>query len=116
MRRSILPAALLSISVLACACAHPTSEGAGASSPTNSPVAAVPDEVAASAELDASAAPERARASDDPNVISFEEEAGPTDMVIAPPKREEIPGFELFGTGPRESEPGPQLTLPPDME
>lgn len=52
-----------------------------------------------------------------PEVITFEIDGSDTmDTVIAPPKREDIPGFKLFGTGETTSQPGPRLTLPDDME
>lgn len=54
---------------------------------------------------------------DDPNVISFENEAdaGPTTTVAAPPKRKHIPSFELFGTD-RGDPNTPKMTLPEDVE
>lgn len=118
MRRSILvPAALLFLSGLASGCAHQTFEP-GVASPDRAPLVAETDE---SNETDASEGSDAYWSVDasgpaDPNVISFEEEAGPVDVVAAPPKREDIPGFQLFGTGSTESEPGPRLTLPDDME
>lgn len=52
-----------------------------------------------------------------PNVISFDDhDGGPVDVIAAPPKREELPSFELFGTGDKVRAPGPQLTLPPGVE
>jgi hypothetical protein len=54
----------------------------------------------------------------DTKVISFEDEgdAGPTDQVIAPPKRKHIPSFELFGTAKNRDDDGPKMTLPAGVE
>ena len=58
-------------------------------------------------------------ADDATKVISFEDDidAGPTDAVAAPPKRKQIPSFELFGTAKtRGDDEGPKMTLPDDVE
>ena len=57
-------------------------------------------------------------AADDPNVISFEDEAdaGPTDEVRVAPKRKHIPSFELFGTAKTRDDEGPKMTLPEGVE
>lgn len=61
---------------------------------------------------------EELAATDDPNVISFEDDvdAGPTDHVAAPPKRKHIPSFELFGTAKTRDDEGPKMTLPEGVE
>lgn len=56
-------------------------------------------------------------AAEGPEEITFEIDGSDSlDTVMAPPKREDIPGFKLFGTGETSSQPGPRLTLPEDME
>ena len=116
MRRSFVPALLLLLTAVAPACAHQSPDAA----PSAQPEASQP-EVEAEAEAE-TAELETAEldivAVNDPNVISFEDDiaAGPVDSVVAPPKREDIPGFALFGTGESLEHDGPKLTLPDDAE
>lgn len=115
VRRSLVPAALvLLLSTLTSACVHQSPD---ASAPLTPDEVAEPDTELDGAEheldIELAVAPV-----DDPNVITFNEDesAGPVDMVIAPPKREDIPGFALFGTGESMEHDGPKLTLPDDIE
>ena len=67
------------------------------------------DDVVPSAEL---------ASSDATQEISFDDDSmadGPTQTVKAPPRRKEIPSFELFGAGGRGG-PGQSLTLPSDAQ
>ena len=118
-----VPAALL-LSSLCFACAHHSADAIepGASAEleldasgrtANADTALEQAEAEAEAELET----DEFETGPEATVISFEDNEGDKlDTVIAPPKRKQIPGFELFGTGDTASTEGPKLTLPPDME
>ena len=120
MQRLASTAALLFAIALSTGCAHQVGEPATASLDA----APLLDEAPTDGQDEPEAEPEELEgeeleyaAAEGPEVITFEIDGSDTmDTVIAPPKREDIPGFKLFGTGETTSQPGPRLTLPDDME
>ena len=121
MQRLASTAALLFAIALSTGCAHQVGEPATASldaAPLLEDTAAseAEGEYAGEEEYEGEEELEYA-AAEGQEVITFEIDGSDTmDTVIAPPKREDIPGFKLFGTGETTSQPGPRLTLPDDME
>ena len=118
MRRSLVPALLLVLTTVAPACAHQAPDAAPAAQPPVEVEAEADDDDLEVARIETDAHDGVGLVASDPNVISFEDDisAGPADTVIAPPKREDIPGFALFGTGESLDHDGPKLTLPDDAE